>query len=112
MSSAPPDQIWAFYSPDIQTDEPHCTIVASENVQHGGAPYIRKDLSDAKDAEIAELRAKVERLSRALDLYADQANWGEVMEAGTDWMAWSGVHIDEPWMIARAALQGDTDGQG
>lgn len=38
MSDAP-ETIWAFYAPDIEDDNPHCTIVAGETVMHGAAQY-------------------------------------------------------------------------
>ena len=37
-----PERIWAFYTPDDFDDS--ATITAYEQVQHGGAEYIRADL--------------------------------------------------------------------
>lgn len=38
-----PEKIWAFYAPEIEEDNPQCTIVAGEHCMHGAQEYIRAD---------------------------------------------------------------------
>lgn len=41
-----PEEIWAFYAPEIAEDEGGATIVAHETTQHGSQRYVRGDLFD------------------------------------------------------------------
>jgi len=42
-----PDQIWAFHAPDIEQDNPGCTIVAGEKAMPFSTKYIREDRYNA-----------------------------------------------------------------
>ena len=65
MSKAP-ERIWAFYAPEIEEDNPQCTIVAGDDVMYGSCEYIRADIHDA-------LVKAADELYRQLDDVSDEA---------------------------------------
>src|SRR6056297_2637698 len=79
MSDAP-ERIWAFYAPEIEEDNPQCTIVAGDGPMHGAQPYIRADRIEELEgeaegaaaiiaterAEVLALRQKLEKAKEAL----------------------------------------------
>jgi len=56
MSDAP-ERIWAFYAPEIEEDNPQCTIVAGDGPMHGAQPYIRADRIAELEAQLAKVKA-------------------------------------------------------
>lgn len=65
-----PKRIWAFYAPEIEEDNPQCTIVAGDAVMHGAQQYIRADLYN-------KLLRAVDELARAVE--DDLSVWHESM---------------------------------
>lgn len=64
-----PERIWAFHAPHIAEDESGATIVAHENVQHGGQCYVRADLYDAAVARAETAEAELEVLKNPPEIY-------------------------------------------
>ena len=60
-----PEQIWAFRAPEIEEDNPECTIVAGENCMHGAQSYTRTDIAQAQIGAALE-QAKREARKQAL----------------------------------------------
>jgi|GEM_PF-3762948 len=57
MSEAP-ERIWAFYAPEIEADNPQCTIVAGEAVMYGAQQYVRADLIEELETKLAKARVE------------------------------------------------------
>ncbi len=56
MTTEAPERIWAFYAPEIEEDNPKCTIVAGEHCMHGAQEYIRADIAEAQLAAARQVR--------------------------------------------------------
>lgn len=67
----PPVRIWAFHAPDVEEDNPGCTIVAGERVMHGSAGYTLTSTIPANMLEaqqrITSLQAQIAILRRERD---------------------------------------------
>lgn len=96
MSEAP-EKIWALYAPEIEADNPQCTIVAGESVMHGAQQYTRSDLATAR---IAELEAALSGLAGVIERHGD---WDD---GCFYYSRTSAPELQGPLLAARAALKG------
>ena len=62
-----PAEIWAFYEPDIATDNCGADIIAHDSVHHGGQRYVRGDIYDGAGAELIAARRKLESVQGLVD---------------------------------------------
>jgi len=89
MASEAPERIWAFYAPEIEEDNPQCTIVAGEQCMHGAKEYIRADHALALVAEAygaaAEFAADTADQEQAEDgvVWADLGQVVDAIESRT-----------------------------
>lgn len=54
--SKAPEEIFAFYAPDVEEDNPGCTIIAGERVMHGAQRYIKPSPQQAAKVLLDEIR--------------------------------------------------------
>lgn len=82
MTSEAPKEIWAFYAPEIEEDNPQCTIVAGDKVMHGAQRYVRADhaLAMVSAERVKALREAAELMQPPSYVDAGFAGY------------WSGVH--------------------
>ena len=57
-----PERIWALYAPEIEEDNPQCTIVAGEAVMYGAQQYVRADRIEQLEAVLREVDTWVDDL--------------------------------------------------
>lgn len=107
-----PERIWAFFAPEIEENNPQCTIVAGEHCMHGAQQYIRADLAPQwhriddpdnpppRDGTEIDLWYDSKRYPGAY--YSDKA----VFEYGDVWPGWQ-VYVVEEDPVYSLALEVD-----